>query len=255
MSSYGLWLSAAGMKVNEHRQTLLANNLANAETVGFKQDLAVVTQRRTKSQSSAGAFILAHPVLDGLSGGINVRPPYHDFAQGRIEHTGRPLDVAIQGEGFFVVGDGQSTRLTRDGRFSLNPAGELVLAAGEGRWKFLDSDNSPIQLETDGGPPEISPDGQIRQRGVPVATLALVEAKDRQTLRKTGVNLFEMTAGEMAPVSARLVPEAVEESNFDVMTGLAGMIEASRAYEINANLIRMQDEMTGQAISRVGRIA
>ena len=128
MSTYGLWLSAAGMKVSEHRQTLLANNMANANTTGFKRDLAVVTQRRVESQSSPAGFPFAHPVLDGLPGGVNVRPAYQSFEEGSIEWTGRPLDVAVEGDGFFAVTDGKVTRYTRDGGFTRNEKGELALA-------------------------------------------------------------------------------------------------------------------------------
>ncbi len=87
MSSYGLWLSAAGMKVNDHRQTILTNNMANAHTTGFKHDLAVVTQRRVESQESGGSAQFAQPVLDGMSGGVHVRPSFQVFAQGPIEGT------------------------------------------------------------------------------------------------------------------------------------------------------------------------
>src|SRR3972149_5037155 len=101
MSSYGLWLSAAGMKVNEHRQTLLANNMANAQTTGFKHDLAVVMQRQVESKEGASGLPFAQPVLDGLPGGVNVRPTHYSREDGPIEWTGKPLDVAIKGEGFF----------------------------------------------------------------------------------------------------------------------------------------------------------
>ncbi len=81
MSSYGLWLSAAGMKVNEHRQALLANNMANAHTTGFKQDLAVIRARPVESREMRNGLRLTHPVLDGMTGGVNIRPSHHNFAQ------------------------------------------------------------------------------------------------------------------------------------------------------------------------------
>ena len=82
MSTYGLWLSAAGMKVQEHRQALLANNIANAQTTGFKHDFAVVMQRQVESQASAQGFPFADRVLDSMPGGVNVRQTYQSFAQG-----------------------------------------------------------------------------------------------------------------------------------------------------------------------------
>ncbi|MBI4716761.1 MAG: flagellar hook-basal body protein [Planctomycetes bacterium] len=254
MSSYGLWLSAAGMKVNDLRQTIHANNLANAQTTGFKQDLAVVRQRRVASEETPGGMSFAHPVLDGLAGGVNVRPVYHSFTPGPIEHTGKPLDVALQGKGFFAVSDGKVTRYTRDGEFARSRAGELVLAAGDGRWKVLAEGGAPIVLSETGGAVSISAGGDVRQGALAAGKLAVFAAADEQGLRKTGENLFDAGEVEMTPLEARLIPEAREESNYDVMTGLATMIEASRAYQMNATMIQLQDQATGEAVTRVGRV-
>lgn len=255
MSSYGLWLSAAGMKVQEHRQTLLANNLANAETTGFKQDLAVVSRRHVESRESPVGIGLNHPVLDNLAGGVNVRPPYKDFSQGGVEGTGRALDAAIDGRGFFVVKDGETTRYTRNGNFTLGADGALVISAGNGHWSAVDETGQVLRLTEGGGAVSISADGTVRQGGETLGRLETVRADDEQKLRKAGEGMYEAGGAVMTPAVLKIVPESLERSNFDVMAGLAEMIEASRAYELNANLIRMQDEATGQAISRVGRVA
>lgn len=255
MSSYGLWLSAAGMKVSEHRQTLLANNLANAQTTGFKRDLAVVLERPVESREGPGlTFPFSHPVFDGIGGGVNVRPTFHSLDQGSVEWTGRPLDVAIEGEGFFGVTDGTETRYTRDGVFATNREGDLVLSAGEGRWKVLDEDGSAIRLDPSGGPVSIGEDGTIRQGREIVARLGRFTAGDNSLLRKIGGNLFAAGDEEMTSTNARIIPESREESNVEVMSGLAAMIEASRAYQLNATMIQMQDQMSGQ-ITSIGRPA
>ncbi len=262
MSSYGLWLSAAGMKVQDHRQSLIANNIANAQTTGFKKDLAVIRQRAVESREGARGMALIHPVLDGLPGGINVRSTYHSFAQGGTEQTGRPLDVAILGEGFFSVANGDETRYTRDGQFAINADGDLVLAAGNGRWKVLDESGSTIALDPQGEKPGIYADGTIRQGQDVVAKLGLfttgetgLPGDDKQLLRKVGENLFDAGELDMVPIEGRLEPGARERSNVDVMPELVNMIEASRAYQLNANLLRMQDEMTGRVVQSVGRVA
>lgn len=252
MSSYGLWLSAAGMKVQQHRQTLYANNLANAKTTGFKHDMAVVTQRQIESREDVGGFPFSHPVLDGLAGGVNIRPPFQNFSQGSIERTDRPLDVAIEGDGFFAVSDGTATRYTRDGEFTTNQAGELVLASASGRWRVLEKGGSPITLDPSGAQVTISSSGTVRQGKVVVGSLAVMTTADKQALRKVGENLFDAGELEMTPVNATLRPGAREESNFEIMSGLAGMIEATRAYELNATMIKLQDEMTGRVLA-VGR--
>ncbi|MCH7872243.1 MAG: flagellar hook-basal body protein [Planctomycetes bacterium] len=255
MSSYGLWLSAAGMKVQDHRQSLIANNMANAETTGFKKDLAVIRQRAIESREDAGGTARMHPVLDGLPGGINIRPAYQSFAQGEIEQTGRALDVAILGEGFFSVASGDETRYTRDGEFALSADGDLILAAGNGRWKVLDEGGSTITIDPQGEKPGIYGDGTIRQGQDVVAKLGLFTTDDKQSLRKVGENLFDAGELDMVPIEGRFEPGAREGSNVDVMPELVNMIEASRAYQLNANLLRMQDEMTGRVIQSVGRVA
>ena len=255
MSSYGLWLSAAGMKVQDHRQAVFANNLANANTTGFKQDLSMVTQREIESRTASDGFSFTHPVLDDLAGGLNVRPTYPNLAQGPIEWTGEPLDAAIQGRGFFAVSDGSVTRYTRDGQFTLNAAGEMVMAVGDGRWKVLDEAGSPITIDEAAGPVSISTDGSIRQGRALLTRLGLVDTQDVEGLRKIGANLFEATSAAMIPIEGRVVPQSREESNVDVMNGLVTMIEASRAYQLNANMLQLQDQATGQAVSTVGRLA
>lgn len=255
MSSYGLWLSAAGMKVNEHRQAVLANNMANAHTTGFKQDLAVIRARVVESRENVYPFEFRHPVLDNLAGGVDIRQSYHDFSQGPIEHTSKPLDVAIVGEGLFVVSDGSSERYTRNGEFALNTEGELVLSSGDGRWRVLDVGNDVIRIDPALGAAEVASDGTIRQGEEVIARLLLVTVDDKQALHKRGENLFELTEGEPTPVDGKIEAGALESSNFNVMTGLASMIEATRVYEMNANLLRMQDEMTGRVVSTVGRLS
>ena len=255
MSSYGLWLSAAGMQVNQHRQTVLANNMANIDTTAFKQDLAMVSLRPVESQEDVAGQPFMHSVLDGMSGGLEVKASQHDFSQGAIEGTGRPLDMAIAGAGFFTVSDGSATRYTRDGSLSLNRGGELVLSAGGGRWRVLDEGGARILVEPGRGQLSVSQSGVVRQGKEEIARIGLVKSKDATALRKVGGNLFELTGGEMVRAGGRIEKESLERSNFDAMRGLAQMIEASRAYELNANMVRMQDDLTGQAISRVGRVA
>lgn len=255
MSAYGLWLSAAGMKVNQHRQTIHANNMANANTTGFKHDLAVVTERRVESRESPGSFRFRHPVLAGLAGGVDVRPTFHAFDQGAIEPTGRPLDVAIRGDGFFAVTDGQDTRYTRDGEFTTNTDGELVLSAGNGRWHVLTDAGPPIKLDPAGEKVAIGPDGTVRQGRNVLGRIALYTTEDKQSLRKIGENLFEPRDTTMQPMRGTLVPRSREASTYDVMQGLASMIEVSRSYELNSRLLQLQDALTGQAVSTVGRLA
>ncbi len=254
MSSYGLYLAAAGMKVSDHQQAIHANNLANANTTGFKQDLALVLERKIESESSPSGQAYAHPVLDGLGGGVNVRPSRHNFAQGSLERTERPLDVAISGKGFFEVSDGKETRYTRDGVFTISAAGELVMSAGGGRWKVQSDAGTPIAIDSSAGPVRISGDGTIRQGEEVVSKLGIRSADNLTALRKVGENLFDGSDTKMKSIDGLFVSGARESSNYDAISGLASMILASRQYQMNATMVQMQDDLDGQAISTVGRL-
>lgn len=254
MTNYGLWLSTAGMKMNDHRQTLLSTNMANVDTVGFKHDLAVMRQRPIEAEENPHGLEFHHPVLDGLPGGVNVRPVFHAFTQGPLIQTDKPLDIAIRGEGFFAVTDGNETRYTRNGQFLVNPQGELTIAADNGRWSVLDEGGQVININRAAGAVALFDDGTVRQDNQIVSRLGLYTTDDKQTLRKIGQNTFRATA-EMRPYAGMYAAGSVEGSSFNMMSGLASMIEAQRAYQMNANLIRIQDELTGRAITNVGRVA
>jgi flagellar basal body rod protein FlgG len=236
------------MKVQEHRQTLYANNLANVNTTGFKHDLAVITQRQVESRETPGSFRFAHRVLDDLPGGINIRQPFQNFSQGPIESTGRAFDVAIAGKGFFAVGDGDTTRYTRDGEFTRNAVGQLALASGGGRWRVLDETGDPITFAETGGPVSIGENGTVRQGSTVVGRIGMYEPDDPQSLRKVGENLFEPKGTEMQASQGTLRAESREDSNFDMMPGLAEMLEATRAYQLNATMIQLQDQLSGRVI-------
>lgn len=258
MSSYGMWLSAAGMQVNEHRQNVLANNLANAQTAGFKHDLAIVAQRRIASRAAAQNLPYVHPVFDGMGGGLSVKQSSYAQDQGFIEFTGRPLDVAIEGDGFFPVSDGDAVRYTRDGAWTTNASGELVLSAGGGRWRVLSESGDPIAINPLGSAPEIMSDGRVRQDGLLLGRIELRAPADPRDLRKVGENLFapwNETQDTMTAADGQLHGRSIEHSTFDMMQGLASMIEATRAYQMNATMLQLQDQATGQAVSRVGAVA
>jgi len=257
--SYGLFLSAAGMQANEYRMNIVANNLANAETTGFKHDLAVFAQRPIESRSRASGLGFVHPVFDDMSGGVNVRPTHHSFTQGNLENTGRPFDVAIDGEGFFAVQDGDQVRYTRDGRMTFNSAGELVLAVDGGRLRVLGEGGVPIvRLADSGEAVQITAGGVVRQGAEIVGRIGLTAFDDLQRLRKAGRNLFEADDAlhrRVAGATGQIVPQTLEQSTMDPIAGLATMIEVQRAYEINARSLSVHDQVTGLAVNTVGRVA
>ncbi len=251
---YGLYLSAAGIMTNSHRQDVIANNLANAETVGFKKNLAIFQQRPTELQERGGPVSLSNPNLEKLGGGILVSPTAIDHSQGELEPTANPLDVGIIGQGYFAVNDHGQTRLTRDGRFMMDANGQLVMANGSGQ-AVLDTKGKPIVLNT-AARTHISSDGQITQDGKPMARIGLFNVPDPKQLTKAGDNLLNYPdSRQLTPSTAKLQSKFLERSNVDPADSLVKLMETQRQLEANANMIRIQDQTLDKLVNQVGRIS
>lgn len=248
---YGLYLSAAGLQANSLQMDILANNLANADTPGFKHEIAVFSERRVEAEED-GPMSARHRLLDNLSGGTFVPMTYTMFEQGSLETTNRPLDVAIRGEGFLQVRDGERDLFTRDGRLVINVSGQLVTLTGkplmsdEGKAIFTNPSSSE--------PVSIGANGEVRQGDTEVGRLALVEFADNQALIKVGGGLYDPNGQVPTAASGQLDSGVIERSTMDALKGLAQMVLVGRAYQINANLISLQDEMLGRAVNDLGRV-
>lgn len=257
--NYGLYLSAAGVLTNMHRQDATANNLANASTVGFKRDLAGFTQRLPESREDPTRPELAHELLDRLGGGTLVRPTETDLRTGPIQETGNNLDLALDGPGFFVVRTEQDgaaqTRLTRDGRLTLGDDGTLRMSTGG--HQILDRAGSSIRLDPT-APVQIDQAGVVRQRGAEVAELRLIDPQPGDRIRHDGFGLYRAPEAAMAnapDAPARLIQGAVEQSNVQSIREMADMIETSRAINFNARLIETHDRVMEQAATTLGRVS
>lgn len=252
--NYGLYLSATGVLTAMHRQDVLANNLANVETTGFKPDLVLTRQRDAARLEQASALSPAL-MLEMLGGGHLLEPTRPNLTQGALESTGSPLDLAIEGEGFLVVqGAGENDALlTRDGRLSRAADGTLVLAAN-GR-AVLDVNGRSIRL-AETGAVTIDGAGVIRQDGAEVAQLDLRSAP-ADGLAKIGQNLFRFD-GDLAalpPADAAVRQGFIEGSAVDPITTLNALIGATRAITANSKLMQYHDFLSGQAIGTFGRVA
>lgn len=247
--NYGLWLSAAGLQINDHRQAVAANNLANAETTGFKEDLAVCRQRPTES-AVGGGLGLSHPVLDGLTGGLFAGPTYTDFSQGRLEETGNALDVAIVGRGFFVVERGGQEYCTRDGAFTRDLQGRLVTSRGD---LVLGEGGGSITVPSEARV-RISESGEVLADGSAVGRLRMTDFVDPQRLVKAGSNLFEIGDAEPKAFEGQLHSSALEGSTVEPVKLLVQYIEAARAYQLNAELITLQDGLLGRVVNDVAKV-
>lgn len=258
--NYGLNIAASGVLTSLYRQDVMANNLANVDTVGFKPDITAIRQRDAARTEDGLQFLPSNAMLERLGAGVLAAPNRVSLTQGSIQETGRALDLAIEGNGFFMVSEGaggnaERYRLTRDGRMALNPKGQLVLAS-EGL-TVLDTNERPITLSGT-GVLTVDPDGTLREGGEAVARLQIVEVAGRDTLGKVGAGLFRPSAGEIASrraASGVVRQHAVERSAVDPINAMMGVTNASNAVGSNARMIQLFDELMNRAINTFGRVA
>ncbi len=238
-----LMLALQSQRVLQRRMDVAANNLANVATPGFKADGLVMDEAERTP---------AHAEDDPR----NIRFTrdvmlMRDMRQGPIAMTGNPLDVAIEGEGFFMVEGGDGEPLyTRDGAFTLSGDGRLMTADG---FAVLNSGGAPIVLDPQGETPAIGRDGVIRVAGVEAGRIGVAEFAAPGALLKVGDNLWDANGQVSAPFEGVVLQGALESSNVRPVVELTRLIEISRAYQSAARIVSSADELRQRAIERLGR--
>src|ERR1700742_345612 len=219
--STGIWAAASGATTQLLSLDATANNLANANTAGFKGDSAVFREHlMTAVKGGRSVKEMRFTAIDGFS---------HDYSPGTITHTGRPLDAAIQGDGFFAVKTDQGERYTRAGSFNLTQRGELVMTGGA---KVVDEQGKPIVVSPDAKSVRIAADGTIDVDGQPGARVKLVKFTNQSALEKEGNILFKSTqsSGPARVSPVQLEPEAVEGANTSVVRGMSDIVTTTRTF-------------------------
>jgi flagellar basal-body rod protein FlgF len=255
---YGLWLSATGVTTNSHQVDVIANNLANAETSGFKRQLATFQERDPESKVRPD-IKGGDRLFDNLGGGQLLSPSSFDTSAGQLQQTGRNLDVAVAGDGYFMVQDAQGQqRLTRNGNFMADRDGNLVMAI-DSKTRVLDANKQPIKFdpEVNTGNIEIGNDGSIEHAGQVLNKIGVFNVADEKLLRPVGGTLLKAPASvEVKQVEGGQMESGyLEGSNVDPATELTKLMEAQRMLDANANLIRTQDQSMSRLVNDVGRIS
>lgn len=253
-----LYTSASGMLANQLYVDSISNNLANVNTTGFKkakvefQDLLYQTMVEPGSSTSDGVR-LPGSLQVGL--GVKTAGNVRSFQQGSLLQTGNELDVAIQGEGFFVVRMPDDTRAyTRDGSFKVNADGLIVTADGH----YLDPQ---IQVPPDSSNLIVGPDGRVTvtlrgdDQPTEIGQLELATFVNPAGLRSLGQNLYQSTdasgnsaiGAPGANGSGTLAAQFLEGSNVQLVEEMVALIVAQRAYEISSKSIQVSDEMLQNA--------
>ena len=224
------------------------NNIANADTAGFKGEHIVFNNYVHRPEDTADGQDISFVIEDGS---------YLDNRQGPIEQTGNPLDVAVLGEGWlsYRTPDGQ-TAFGRDGRFTIDAEGNLITLNGS---SVLDAGGGEIAIPQDAGDITIARDGTIstENNGV-VGQLGLFDIADYQRLERIGGGLLVQPEGSGAPVlinsiTSEIVQGSIEGSNVEPVTEMTRMIEIQRAYERAINLMSSEDDLRRDMLRRVGQ--
>lgn len=237
-----LTITEASMINGMKHLDIISNNLANADTAGFKRDLAVTRP------FSAFLFEAGESGLRGGNPGITTAT---DFTIGVPRHTGNPLDLTIEGDGYFAVESPQGTLYTRQGNFTLDAAGYLVTTAGN----RVTGEGGAIRLTSD--QPRIDKEGVLWEAGEMVGRLTIARFSDSRQLEKLGSGLYR--AGSAAPLPETAMGSGlrqgfIETSNVNGMHEMVDMIATMRQLEGSQKVIQGYSEMLDLAIQTIADI-
>lgn len=261
----GLYTAYTGMVNEQKRLDILSNNLANADTNGYKKE-------GTTSQTFADE--LAIKIKDtssynisrrigGMSMGVHIGETYTDYSEGNLKVTDNKTDFALDGDGFFAISytdkaGNSSVKYTRDGAFVVNTEGYLVTKDGDFVLNRDDARNGNVNGRIRVNPnQEITVDefGNISQDGQVVANIGYVDFEDYNYLAKYGENMYDLVDGGTVIESEATVRQGIiESSNVNVVSEMVNMITISRAYQAGQKIINAVDETLDKAVNQVGKV-
>lgn len=228
----GILNTARTLSFYERRQEVTANNLANASSDAFKADR-----------------VLAH-TLPGSTAPVPVQDV--DLQQGAFRETARPLDVSLDGQGYFVVDTPRGERLTRGGSFRLDAQGRLADSQGN----LVQGVDGPIVL-AGGGKVVVQGDGTVEVDGASAGRLRIVNVDEPVRMLKEGFGCYA-PAGPLHPADenvTRVRQGAVEEANLDPMLSMVDLVTIQRAFAANVDALKAMDSVLGAVTTEVGKVA
>jgi flagellar basal-body rod protein FlgF len=231
--------AASGMRARMQSLDMLANNLANAETSGYKTDREFYNLYLGQE---ATADTAALPVIER---------PWVDFAQGSLRPTGNGLDLGLSGKGFFAVQGAGGPLYTRNGSFRLSPAGLLVTAEG---YAVRTAGGGTLQADPS-APLEVAADGAVSQKGQPLGRLELVNFTDTGSLAKQGAGYFRSTQTGSPASGLEIRQGSLEDSNVGVPQSAVRLVAVMRQFEMLQKAVSLGSQMNREVIEEVARVA
>lgn len=223
---------------------IIANNLANANTASYKrEDLAFVEYLVQPDEAGNPTYVSA----DGKVAMVQDLGMVRDTDQGPMTQTGAPLDVAINGDGYFEVNTPDGVRYTRLGRFQVDSGSQLVTGDGFA----VQGEGGPVFVPPDDGDIKIARDGTISSDGGILGKLKMVRFEDEQSLRHDSAGLYIATGQPEPAVDSEVVQGMVEESNVQPVVELTQLIAVMRNFEAAQKMVDAQDDLTRRVINTV----
>lgn len=254
----GLYTSAVGMTTKMQKLDVVSSNIANANTTGFKSDTVVTQSFPEHLMNSIEALPGSRPhnisSIGGINLGVAISSIHTNFNNGSLQETGGPLDLALDGRGFFAITSTDQAgniqeRFTRSGSFALSNERVLVTQSGDA---VLGTSGSPITIPQ--GELYINDSGSIYVDGNLIDTIRVVNFENKEQLRAEGYGRFIALEGaNQTPFTGQVRQGFLENSNVDIVREMVNMINISRAYEANQRMITIHDTTLGQAVSEIAR--
>jgi len=235
-------IAASGLRARMESLDLLANNIANAGTGGYKADREFYS-------------LYVAPEAEGIDTTPAmplIERPWIDHAQGALQSTGNPLDVALSGAGFFTVSSSNGPLYTRNGSFRIAAGGQLTTAEG---YAVRNSDGAAISLDAS-RPVQISQDGTITQDGIVAGKLEIVDFPSRAGLSKQGGNYFRTTdpAVRTTAADATVAQGHLEASNTGSAEAAVRLVNVMRQFEMLQKAVSVGSDMSKRAIEEVAKV-
>ncbi len=223
---------------------VIANNIANISTPGFKREsvkFEELVQQVQPGEDQKGSQSISFVRDAGIT---------RDITAGRMEQTNAPLDLALNGKGYFAVQTPAGERYTRNGHFTLNADGTIVTESGD----QLLSDGGAITIAPDDGPISFGADGTISGKQGQIGKLKLVEFANPRDLQKQGDSLYSTDQPPAAATDAVVSQGMLESSNVQPVVEISRMIEIMRSYEATSSLEKSDSDMKRQAVQKLGTV-
>ncbi|MDA9207965.1 flagellar hook-basal body complex protein [Octadecabacter sp.] len=222
-----------------NQMRVVANNIANLSTTGYRSEGVIFSEHVSALGRNDESLSMA------TAAGRNTL-----VSQGALAQTGGSFDLAIEGDGYFLIETPEGERLTRAGAFTPNENGDLVTPEG---YRVLDAGGAPVFIPTGAGPVGIAPDGTVSAGGQPVGQVGLVVPSDPLEMVREGGVRFRADSGVEPALEGRMLQGFLEESNVDPILEITRMIEVQRAYELGQSFMDKEDERIRGAIRALGQ--